>query len=122
MPPHLAAGRSGAARLRRRAPFFASLASPALLGAPLWQQRCSAGAALAQLLPYDKDHGNTCHVQAFTRGILCNWLVCLAVWQANAAQSLGGKFVVSLLACMARKGPLYVPTASRLSSCDHCWL
>ena len=34
-------------------------------------------------------------LQAFTRGILCNWLVCLAVWQANAAQTLGGKFIVS---------------------------
>ena len=32
-------------------------------------------------------------VQAFTRGMLCNWLVCLAVWQANAANTLGGKFV-----------------------------
>jgi hypothetical protein len=27
------------------------------------------------------------------RGILCNWLVCLAVWQANAAKDLWGKFI-----------------------------
>lgn len=32
-------------------------------------------------------------MQAFGRGILCNWLVCLAVWQATAAQSLGGKAI-----------------------------
>ena len=32
-------------------------------------------------------------VQAFGRGVLCNWLVCLAVWQATAAQTLGGKAV-----------------------------
>ncbi|PSC67641.1 formate nitrite transporter [Micractinium conductrix] len=27
------------------------------------------------------------------KGILCNWLVCLAVWQGNAARDLTGKFV-----------------------------
>ena len=32
-------------------------------------------------------------VQAFTRGMLCNWLVCLTLWQANAANTLGGKSV-----------------------------
>lgn len=25
------------------------------------------------------------------KGILCNWLVCMAVWQANAAQDVAGK-------------------------------
>lgn len=30
---------------------------------------------------------------ALCKGILCNWLVCLAVWQANAAQDITGKFV-----------------------------
>ena len=32
-------------------------------------------------------------MQTFGRGVLCNWLVCLAVWQATAASSLGGKAV-----------------------------
>lgn len=32
-------------------------------------------------------------MQAFGRGVLCNWLVCLAVWQAAAAQTLGGKAI-----------------------------
>ncbi len=26
-------------------------------------------------------------------GILCNWLVCLAVWQGNMARDFTGKFV-----------------------------
>ena len=53
-------------------------------------------------LKQSQQHRNGCALnvisalQAFTRGILCNWLVCLAVWQANAAQTLGGKFIVSL--------------------------
>lgn len=29
----------------------------------------------------------------FCKGILCNWLVCLAVWQGNMARDLPGKFV-----------------------------
>lgn len=29
--------------------------------------------------------------QAFLRGVLCNWMVCLAVWQATAAGDLAGK-------------------------------
>lgn len=32
-------------------------------------------------------------LQAMTRGMLCNWLVCIAVWQANAANTLGGKAI-----------------------------
>ena len=32
-------------------------------------------------------------MQAMTRGMLCNWLVCIAVWQANAASTLGGKAI-----------------------------
>lgn len=31
--------------------------------------------------------------QAFLRGILANWLVCLAIWMASAATSLPGKIV-----------------------------
>lgn len=30
---------------------------------------------------------------AFTRGILCNWMVCTAVWIATASQSAAGKFL-----------------------------
>ncbi len=30
---------------------------------------------------------------AFARGVLCNWMVCTAVWCAIAAQSAAGKFI-----------------------------
>ena len=30
-------------------------------------------------------------VQAFTRGILCNWLVCLAIWMASSSRHVIGK-------------------------------
>jgi formate/nitrite transporter len=30
---------------------------------------------------------------AITRGILCNWMVCTAIWFATAAQSAAGKFL-----------------------------
>ncbi|HEY5584527.1 MAG TPA: formate/nitrite transporter family protein [Ruminiclostridium sp.] len=32
-------------------------------------------------------------VNAFTMGILCNWLVCLAVWVASAAKDITGKLI-----------------------------
>lgn len=32
-------------------------------------------------------------LQAFTRGILCNWLVCMAVYMASFARDMGGKMV-----------------------------
>lgn len=32
-------------------------------------------------------------VKAFTMGILCNWLVCLAVWMAAAAKDIAGKLL-----------------------------
>lgn len=28
-----------------------------------------------------------------TKGILCNWLVCMAVWQGNSAQDITGKLL-----------------------------
>jgi len=36
---------------------------------------------------------NICGRQAFSRGILCNWLVSAAVYMANAASSAPGKAV-----------------------------
>lgn len=30
-------------------------------------------------------------MQTFAKGVLCNWLVCLAIWMANASSSLPGK-------------------------------
>jgi len=40
-------------------------------------------------------------VEALTRGILCNWLVCLAVWVAASAKSVPGKILGSVFPVMA---------------------
>jgi len=39
--------------------------------------------------------------QAFMRGILCNWLVCLAVWMAFAAKDIVGKIFAIFFPIMA---------------------
>ena len=36
-------------------------------------------------------------MQAFTRGILCNWLVCMAVWCATNAADVGSKALAIFL-------------------------
>ncbi|CAM9647771.1 unnamed protein product [Choristocarpus tenellus] len=36
-------------------------------------------------------------LQAFTRGILCNWLVCMAVWMSASASDAFGKFCAIFL-------------------------
>jgi len=47
--------------------------------------------------------------QAFFRGILCNWLVCCAVWMASAATTLPGKTIGA-----------WVPvTAFVIAGCEH---
>ncbi|KAI8470801.1 MAG: Formate/nitrite transporter-domain-containing protein [Monoraphidium minutum] len=47
--------------------------------------------AFALLLATKKAHHGFGH--CFVLGILCNWLVCIATWQANAAQDMAGKFI-----------------------------
>ena len=32
-------------------------------------------------------------VEAFTRGILCNWLVCLAIWMASSSRHVIAKII-----------------------------
>ena len=39
--------------------------------------------------------------EAFMRGILCNWLVCLAVWMAMAAKDIVGKILAIFFPIMA---------------------
>ena len=69
--------------------FFAWL----MVGSKLWQGTAAAEHAMAiaaakTALPFDV---------ALIRGILCNWLVCLAVFMAVAARDIPGK----MLACLA---------------------
>ena len=40
-------------------------------------------------------------LEAFARGILCNWLVCLAIWMATAARTVGGKITAIVFPIMA---------------------
>ena len=46
------------------------------------------------------------------RGIMCNWLVCLGVWQATAAQDIIGKIVGIYCAHPASIGPVAVDRAT----------
>jgi len=39
--------------------------------------------------------------EAFSRGVGCNWLVCLAVWMALSAKRVAGKVLVILFPIMA---------------------
>ncbi len=42
--------------------------------------------------------------QAFFRGVLCNWLVCLGVWLATAAEDTTGKILACIFPIMAFVG------------------
>lgn len=44
---------------------------------------------------------NLSFIEALTRGILCNWLVCLAVWMAIASRYVIGKVVALMFPVMA---------------------
>jgi formate/nitrite transporter len=44
---------------------------------------------------------NLTFVQALSRGILCNWLVCLAVWMAIASREVVGKIFAIFFPIMA---------------------
>ncbi|MFH1678917.1 MAG: formate/nitrite transporter family protein [Candidatus Omnitrophota bacterium] len=44
---------------------------------------------------------NLTFAEAFTRGILCNWLVCLAVWMAIASRDVTGKIFAIFFPIMA---------------------
>lgn len=53
---------------------------------------------------------NLTPVQAFCSGILCNWLVCMAVWLAAAAKDVSGKILAILF-------PI---TTFAMSGYEHC--
>ncbi|MBP5174790.1 MAG: formate/nitrite transporter family protein [Treponema sp.] len=56
------------------------------------------GGALAQnLIDTATSKVNLSFVDAFVRGILCNFMVCMAVWVALAASDLGGKIAALYL-------------------------
>jgi len=65
--------------------FVAALAFMAgTTAAQPWLNTTLSVAAMKSSLPF---------ATAFTRGMLCNWMVCTAVWMATASQSPAGKFL-----------------------------
>jgi len=44
---------------------------------------------------------NLTFIEALTRGVLCNWLVCLAVWMAIASREVAGKIAAIFFPIMA---------------------
>jgi formate/nitrite transporter len=59
------------------------------------------GAVGAKAVAIANGKVNLDFMQAFTRGILCNWLVCLAVWLAVAAKTVIGKIFACFFPIMA---------------------
>jgi formate transporter len=55
------------------------------------------GPGLATVVAIAKAKTSLTFTAAFTRGIICNWLVCLGVWLASSANDMTGKFVAVLL-------------------------
>lgn len=53
--------------------------------------QASAAAAIGQEGLQGGGEQCLCCLQAFLRGILANWLVNIAIWQATASSSIGGK-------------------------------
>lgn len=54
---------------------------------------CGATAASNPAVTVASAKTSLTFIQAFTRGIFANWLVCLAVWMATASSTLSGKVV-----------------------------
>ncbi|MCK4246658.1 formate/nitrite transporter family protein [Candidatus Bipolaricaulota bacterium] len=74
--------------------YFANLAGSLLLvllmyWSGLWNT--NGGLVGAKALSIANAKVNLTFLQAFARGILCNWLVCLAVWMAVSAGTVVGK-------------------------------
>ena len=74
--------------------YFANLVGSLLLvllmyWSDLW--KTNGGLVGANALSIANAKVNLTFLQAFARGILCNWLVCLAVWMAVSARAVAGK-------------------------------
>lgn len=84
--------------------YFANMIGSVMLAllvfyADTWQQNnCLVGAAALKIAVAKV---NLTFVEAFARGILCNWLVCLAVWMAAASRNVIGKIFAIFFPIMA---------------------
>lgn len=84
--------------------YFANLVGSLLLvllmyESGLWKTNGALVGAKALLIANAKV--NLTFLEAFTRGILCNWLVCLALWIAVSARAVVGKVFAILFPIMA---------------------
>lgn len=84
--------------------YFANLVGSLLLvllmyESGLWKTNGALVGAKALLIANAKV--NLTFLEAFTRGILCNWLVCLALWIAVSARAVVGKVLAILFPIMA---------------------
>jgi formate/nitrite transporter len=84
--------------------YFANLAGSLLLvllvyWSDLW--KTDGGLVGAKALSIANGKVNLTFLAAFARGILCNWLVCLAVWMAVSARAVMGKIFAIFFPIMA---------------------
>ena len=84
--------------------YFANLVGSVLLvflmyWSGLW--KTDGGLVGAKALSIANAKVNLTFLQAFARGILCNWLVCLAVWMAVSARAVAGKVFAVFFPIMA---------------------
>ncbi|MEA3356695.1 MAG: formate/nitrite transporter family protein [Candidatus Bipolaricaulota bacterium] len=84
--------------------YFANLAGSLLLvllmyWSDLW--KADGGLVGAKALSIANGKVNLTFLAAFARGILCNWLVCLAVWMAFSARAVVGKIFAIFFPIMA---------------------
>jgi len=84
--------------------YLANLAGSLLLvlliyWSDLW--KTDGGLVGAKALSIANGKVNLTFLAAFTRGILCNWLVCLAVWMAVSARAVVGKIFAIFFPIMA---------------------
>jgi formate/nitrite transporter len=84
--------------------YFANFAGSLLLvllmyWSGLW--KTNEGLVGAKALSIANAKVNLTFLQAFARGILCNWLVCLAVWMATSARTVVGKIWAIFFPIMA---------------------
>ena len=84
--------------------FFANLVGSLLmvgliLGSGLW--KLGDGALGAAAVNIASAKVSLTFIEALFRGILCNWLVCLAVWLATSAQTVPGKVLCCVFPVMA---------------------
>ncbi|WP_040952097.1 formate/nitrite transporter family protein [Gorillibacterium massiliense] len=66
----------------------------ALFAVLIWRSGIMAGGALEQMMHIAHKKMHLPFEQLFFRGILCNWLVCLAIWTAKRTKSDAAKLIL----------------------------